>query len=110
MTIDKYVAKTQGSGWCFVAVLQEELSEQVVGFGCLNSNASQFPPLPKDYKYDVQIESVYVSVNHHKLGIGKKLMSSLTALSFYERTGYSIVEKRWYNVNPYARIREEGIE
>ena len=118
LTIDKYIAKTQGSGWCFVAVLQEELSEQVVGFGCLNSDASQFPPLPKDYKYDVQIESVYVSVNHHKLGIGKKLMqelerkalnegytragmlSSLTALSFYERTGYSIVEKRWYNVNP----------
>ena len=28
------------------------------------------------------------------------MLSSMTALSFYERIGYSIVEKKWLNIKP----------
>ena len=98
----------------------EEENEHIVGFGYLNTNAKFKEPsrIPVHHKCDLQIESLYISINYHRLGIGQKLMqemehkaliegcsrvgilSSMPAVSFYERIRYLIVEKRWFKVEP----------
>ena len=119
LNLDRYVAMTQISGsWCYVAVIQDKSSEQIVGFGYLHTDTALFPRVPMECKCDLEIRSLYVSVNHHRQGIGKKLMqemeskalnegctrvgimASMSALSFYEKAGYLIVQKRWYNFKP----------
>ena len=118
LNINSYIAKTQTTGWTFVAVTHEESNEQVVGYGYLNTNAEHPPLIPKQYKCDLQVESLYISVDHHRQGIGKTLMeemeskaakegctrigvlAAMPAVSFYDRVGYLVTEKRWYNFKP----------
>lgn len=118
LDIDNYITKGQSSGRRYVAVLKENSSEQIVGFGYLNYDSSQLPKTPNNYKCNIQIQTLYVSVNHHKRGIGRKIiqemerqalndgythvgiLASIPALSFYERVGYSIIGKGWYNIKP----------
>ena len=118
LNINSYIVKIQTTGWTFVAVSHEESNEQIVGYGYLNTDIVQPPLIPKQYACDLQVESLYVSVDLHKQGIGKRLMqemetkaakegcsrvgvlASMPAVSFYEKVGYSILEKRWYNFKP----------
>ena len=114
--VEHYEAKTKGTGWCFVAVLEEEGEEEVVGYGYLNTNEQY--RIPKRYECDVQVESLYVSAYHHKRGIGQKILqelertaleekfteiailSSTLAVPFYIKMGYSIAEDQvWYDIS-----------
>ena len=116
LELKQYTAKTEGPGWCYVAVIESDYEEEIVGFGYLNTNEQH--RIPKQHGCDVQIETLYVSAFHHKCGIGKKLMqamedkakdeqymqtgivSSLFAVPFYKRMGYSIVQEPvWLDIS-----------
>ncbi len=114
--LDYYVAKTQTSGWCYVAVLEN--TEEIVGFGYLNTNESHPPRIPEQFNCSLHIDSLYISPRHQSCGIGQKLMkaielkarsencrelwvlSSSVAVPFYQKLGYtSIIEDSWFDIH-----------
>ncbi len=116
LELKQYTAKTEGPGWCYVAVIKNDYEEEIVGFGYLNTNKQH--RVPEEHECDVQVESLYVSAFHHKCGIGKKLMqamedkakdeqymligivSSTLAVPFYKRVGYSVVQEHvWFDIS-----------
>lgn len=122
LDLECYAVKTESTGWCYVAVIENEFGEEVVGYGWLNTNKHQ--RVPKEYECDIQIESLYVSAHHQKCGIGQKLLqtieakaieqkftrigilSSTFAVSFYEKIGYAVVkEPVWFDIckNSYSK-------
>ncbi len=111
-----YTAKIESTtGWCYVAVVENEQEEEVVGFVYLNSNKNH--RIPKEHECDVQVEALYVSAFHQKCGIGRKLLeemenkaikenfskmgilSSTFAVSFYKKMDYYIEkEPVWFDI------------
>ena len=125
LQLEHYEAKTKGAGWCFVAVIEEEVEEEVVGYGYLNTNEQY--RVPKRHECDVQVESLYVSAYHHKCGIGQKILqelervaleekfteiailSSTLAVPFYTKMGYSVAEERvWFDISKNIYCPSEG--
>ncbi len=114
--VDYYIAKTQTTGWCFVA--EEEATQKVIGFGYLNTNESVPPRIPAKFNCVLHIDSLYIIPQYHKCGVGKKLLqeieskalsekcsnlwvlSSSVAVPFYQKLGYySVVEDSWFDIH-----------
>ncbi len=116
LTLESYVAKTQTTGWCFVAVAETDKEEQVLGFGYINLNIGSPPRIPNWYHCSLKVENLYVDPKYHKRGIGRLLMqemerqasdegctsigilSSLPAVPFYKGLGYKDMQKSWHNI------------
>lgn len=122
--IDYYIAKTETTGWCYVAEL--ESTEEVIGFGYLNTNESLPPRIPEQFNCVLHIDSLYINPQYQKCGVGKKLLqeieskavsekcsnlwvlSSSVAVPFYQTLGYtSIVKDSWFDIHSNTYQKNE---
>ena len=113
MVLEDYIQKTQ-AGWCFVAEEEgKETGQKILGFGYLNYNTKNHTP--EQFQCELIVENLYVDPQHHKKGVGKKLMvemelqtkkegftrlgvfSSLSGASFYEAVGFKTLEESLYD-------------